>query len=73
MSNSDSSTNLDELAALTSQQVADLLGVFKHTVERAARRGEIPSFKFGRSRRYRVSAIRALVEGRSEEKPPKND
>jgi excisionase family DNA binding protein len=47
---------------LTKQQVADLLQVSVSTVERLTRSGELPSVKFGRSRRYFRRDVMAYLD-----------
>jgi excisionase family DNA binding protein len=42
---------------LNRAEVAEKLGVHPLTVERRTSRGEIPSYKIGRARRWRLSAI----------------
>jgi excisionase family DNA binding protein len=46
---------------LTSDDVADLLRLKVWTVQDLARRGEIPSFKIGKSRRYLRSEIEQYI------------
>lgn len=46
---------------MTSQDVADLLRVKVWTVQDLARRGEIPSFRIGKSRRYLRSEIEQYI------------
>jgi excisionase family DNA binding protein len=55
---------LDEL--LTTDELADLLGMRKSTVQNYARRGVLPSLKLGRHRRFiRSDVIHALDELRN--------
>lgn len=47
---------------LTSEQVAQLLGMRRSTVEDYARRGVLPSIKLGRHRRYlRSDVLKAIL------------
>lgn len=47
---------------LNVRQVAELLLVSVSTVERLTRRGELPSVKFGRSRRYFRRDVMAYLD-----------
>jgi excisionase family DNA binding protein len=51
---------------LTKRQVALLLQVSVSTVERLTRNGELPSVKFGRSRRYFRADVMAYLESHRE-------
>jgi excisionase family DNA binding protein len=46
---------------MTAQDVADMLRLKIWTVQDLARRGEIPSFKIGKSRRYLRSEIEQYI------------
>jgi len=46
---------------LDSQQAAKLMHVHPETVKRWARRGEIPSLKFGKVWRFRASGLEAYI------------
>jgi excisionase family DNA binding protein len=48
------------------REVARLLKVSVSTVERLTRRGELPSVKFGRSRRYFRADVMAYLEAHRE-------
>jgi excisionase family DNA binding protein len=50
-----SETTIEPL--ITSEQVADILGIHPKVVERKAKRGEIPAFKVGKFWRYRASEL----------------
>lgn len=52
--------------AMTKQQAAAFLGVHPLTVERMTNRGVIASFKIGRARRWRLSALQEFI-ARAEE------
>jgi len=52
--------------ALTVRQAAKLLGVHEETVRRLARRGEIPSFKVGRSWRFRREVLLRWADDQAE-------
>jgi excisionase family DNA binding protein len=54
----------DDLEVLNAQETATLLGVHTETVRRLARRGEIPSLKFGKDWRFRKDALRRWLEER---------
>jgi hypothetical protein len=47
---------------LDSQHLADILQVPVTWIEQQARDGNIPSFSFGRRRRYRRSAVEAVIK-----------
>jgi excisionase family DNA binding protein len=51
---------------LTVRQVAELLQVSVSTVERLTRSGELPSVKFGRSRRYFRRDVMAYLDSHRE-------
>jgi excisionase family DNA binding protein len=51
---------------LTTDQVAELLGVCRHTVIRQIRSGALPANKFGRAWRVPAAAVHAIVEGSAE-------
>lgn len=51
----------------TAEQVAEFLQVHVNTVYDLAKRGEIPSFKIGGSRRFDPVELRAYLERRREE------
>jgi excisionase family DNA binding protein len=57
----------DTNSLLGAAAVAHYLGVSARTVERQARRGELPSVKVGRSRRYDLGQIRRVLEARGRE------
>ncbi len=43
-------------------EVADLLSVSRQTIYNLMDRGELPSYRIGRSRRIHIDAINALLE-----------
>jgi excisionase family DNA binding protein len=47
---------------LTASEVAEMLGVQTSWVYAASRRGELPTVKLGRYRRYRREAIERWIE-----------
>jgi excisionase family DNA binding protein len=47
---------------LTAEDVASMLGVPKAWVYAASRRGELPTVRLGRYRRYRREAVEAWIE-----------
>lgn len=50
-----------EQSLLTAEQVGAMLGMSAEWVWEASRRGEIPTVKLGRYRRYRPEAIQAWL------------
>jgi len=52
---------------LTAKEVADLLGVATSWVYEQSRRGQIPTVRLGRYRRYRREAIEAWLEDLEQE------
>lgn len=56
---------------MTRQEVAEYLRLKPSTVDDLARRGEIPSVRFGRSRRYKRSDIVAYVNSKKEPRDPR--
>ena len=57
-------TNENSRRLLSRKEVAQHLGVSELTVHRMAKRGELPFFKFGRSRRYRMEDVEAFLAGK---------
>ena len=55
---------------LNSQQLADVLQVPVTWIEQQAREGNIPSLPFGRRRRYRRSAVEAVIKQRNTNSMP---
>lgn len=47
---------------LTAPEVADILGVHPNWVFAAAKRGQLPSVKVGRARRFSRTALEAWLE-----------
>jgi excisionase family DNA binding protein len=61
------STPRDPDRLLDAEEVADLLGVCRRTVDTLRAAGELPSIKVGRTRRYPRGAIEAYIERKLEE------
>ena len=52
---------LDE-KLLSTDQVADYLGVSTRTVARLVQRGELPAFRVGRALRFKLADLEAYME-----------
>jgi len=50
---------------LTSEQIAELIGVHSTTVEAMAKRGEIPSIRAGKALRFKFSEVEAAIGART--------
>lgn len=51
---------------LTVDEVADFLSINKHTVYKLVQRKQLPSYKFGKVRRFLLSEIQAVMEQKRE-------
>jgi excisionase family DNA binding protein len=51
-------------------QAGEMLGLHPKTIQRLARRGEIPAVRIGRYWRYRASALNRWVEVQSQQHRP---
>lgn len=54
---------------LSDEQVGQMLGLHPKTVQRLARRGEIPAVRIGRYWRYRATALNDWIEVNSTRQP----
>ena len=54
---------------LDDKQAGEMLGLHPKTVQRLARRGEIPAVRIGRYWRYRASALNHWIEVNSSGQP----
>ncbi|MBT0664213.1 helix-turn-helix domain-containing protein [Geobacter pelophilus] len=49
---------------VSARVIAKYLGLNIHTVYKQAQRQQIPSHKFGKSRRFKLSEIEAVIQGK---------
>ncbi|WP_062322625.1 helix-turn-helix domain-containing protein [Halolactibacillus sp. JCM 19043] len=51
---------------LTSDEVANYLGVHKNTIYNLCKSGELPSFKIGNNRRIRTEKLREYIKSQED-------